>query len=510
VSNGAEKDLPSGWAAATVGDVVSPRTGKADPQATPTAKFIGMEQVEPHTMRLLGTVPASSMKSSANTFQRGDVLYGRLRAYLNKVYQPDFAGLCSGEFIVLPETCAAHGRFLKYRLNAGDFVRFASHINTGDRPRVDWDQIKSFMINLPPRPEQERVADALDELLSDLDAGVAALEGVRAKMKRYRAAVLNAAVEGALTAGWRRQYPDAEPATEFLSRVLAARRRRWEDAQLKKFAEAGRHPPKDWKAKYRAPAAPATANRPPLPRGWCWANVGQLADVGTGATPDRGKRDIYYLGGTIPWVTSGCVNAPRVLEPSEFVTPKALSDCNLTIYPAGTLLLAMYGEGRTRGMCSELGIACATNQALAAIEVSEELRDYLRAFLTKNYDDTRKAAVGGVQPNLNLVLVRSIVLPLPPLAEQAAIVEAVDAELSVTAHLENDLGARLISGQALRQSLLSEAFAGRLVPQDPSDEPASELLKRIVAERERRAQPRRAASLARPRPRPARARAAKI
>jgi type I restriction enzyme S subunit len=179
-------------------DVVAPRGGKADPQATPDAEFIGMEQVEAQTMRLLGTVPCGSMKSSANVFFPGDVLYGRLRPYLNKVYQPDIPGLCSGEFIVLPESTAMIARFLKYRLNAPDFVHFASAINTGDRPRVDFDQVKVFKTLLPPRNEQERIADALDELLSDLDAGVAALERVRTKLAHYRGSILKAAVGGTI------------------------------------------------------------------------------------------------------------------------------------------------------------------------------------------------------------------------------------------------------------------------------------------------------------------------
>src|SRR5947209_7024003 len=136
--------MPSGWSRASLGEIVLPRSGKADPQASPNAQFIGMEHVQPETMRLLTTVPAGTMKSAANTFWPTDVLYGRLRPYLNKVYQPDFAGLCSGEFIVLPESCAISGRFLKYRMNGADFVHFASHLNTGDRPRVDYEQIKIF------------------------------------------------------------------------------------------------------------------------------------------------------------------------------------------------------------------------------------------------------------------------------------------------------------------------------------------------------------------------------
>ena len=140
------------------------------------------------------------MKSAANVFREGDVLYGRLRPYLNKVYQPDFDGMCSSEFIVMPETSAVRGNFLKYRMNAGDFVKFSSGLNTGDRPRVDFSQIGEFELSLPPRGEQSRIADTLDELFSDLDAGVVALERTRHKLTIYRSSVLKAAVDGALTA----------------------------------------------------------------------------------------------------------------------------------------------------------------------------------------------------------------------------------------------------------------------------------------------------------------------
>lgn len=163
------QQLPSGWASATLADIVAPRREKAHPQKMPDALFIGMEQVEAHTMRLLGTVPCTEMRSSGNLFLPSDVLYGRLRSYLNKVYQPDFEGLCSGEFIVLPPSFAVYGQFLKYRLNSADFVRFASSLNTGDRPRVDFNQIKVFPLWLPPKNEQARIADTLDELFSDLD-----------------------------------------------------------------------------------------------------------------------------------------------------------------------------------------------------------------------------------------------------------------------------------------------------------------------------------------------------
>ena len=113
----------------------------------------------------------------------------------------------------------------------------------------------------------------LDELFSDLDAGVAALERVRDKLKLYRASVLKAAVEGTLTADWREEHPEGEPASELLKRILDERRRRWEADQLRELAEKGKTPPWNWKAKYKEPVAPDTADLPVLPKSWCWSNL---------------------------------------------------------------------------------------------------------------------------------------------------------------------------------------------------------------------------------------------
>ena len=220
--------LPQGWAQTTLGDLIEPRRIKADPQATPTAEFVGLEHVEAHTTKLLGTTSAAAMKSSASTFKQSDVLYGRLRPYLNKVCQPDFDGLCSGEFVVMPENQAVSGAFLKHRLNAQDFVEFASHLNAGDRPRVDFSQLRPFALTLPPKKEQTRIADMLAKLFDQLDAGIDTLQRCQEKLARYRASVLQAAVEGDLTAAWRKEHPDVEPASKLLQRILAARRQRWD------------------------------------------------------------------------------------------------------------------------------------------------------------------------------------------------------------------------------------------------------------------------------------------
>jgi len=152
------------------------------------------------------------------------------------------------------------------------------------------------------------------------------------------------------------------------------------------------------------------------------------------------------------------VNDAYVDQPSEFVTQLALAETNLTVYPAGTLLVAMYGEGKTRGKCTELRIPAATNQALAALQVCESVRGYLRHFLELGYEEMRKVASGGVQPNLNLSLVRSIRVPLPPQAEQARIVAEVDRRLSIVREVEVEVDANLKRAQALRQAILAKVF----------------------------------------------------
>jgi type I restriction enzyme S subunit len=208
--------LPPEWMWTTLGEVADTTRMRADPQDYPDARFIGMEHVEAHTMRLLGTVPAKEMRSSAERFEPGDVLYGRLRPYLNKVLCPDFAGLCSGEFIIFRKTPHLESHYLQYFLNSADFVSFASHLNAGDRPRVNFEQLADYPFPLPPLPEQHRIVAEIEELFTQLDAGVAALKRVQANLKRYRASVLKAACEGRLAP----QDPAEEPADRLLARIL--------------------------------------------------------------------------------------------------------------------------------------------------------------------------------------------------------------------------------------------------------------------------------------------------
>src|SRR5436305_918431 len=253
--------LPENWSEAKLDDLVTVCRPRSDPREFPDVPFVGMDNVEPQTMRLLGTVPAGTMRSNATHFFPEDILYGRLRPYLNKVLGPTFEGLASAEFIPLTPEPGIDRDFVRYRLNAVDFVSFTSHLDEGDRPRVDWDGIRKFNVSLPPSVEQRRIVDAIDSHLTRLDDALASLQGVQAKLKAYRASVLKAAVEGRLVPTEaslaRAEKRDYEPAEVLLARILKERRRRWEEAELAKLKAAGKTPKDDkWKSRYREPVVP--------------------------------------------------------------------------------------------------------------------------------------------------------------------------------------------------------------------------------------------------------------
>ena len=278
-----------------------------------------------------------------------------------------------------------------------------------------------------PAADDVNVAE-LGRQFSPLDEAVANLQRVKANLKCYKASVLKAAVQG-------RSYEIGE---QLLQRILEKRRVKW----------SGR-------GKWKAPESPTAHTT--LPEGWTWASVDQLADIGTGTTPKRDK-SAYWKNGDVPWVTSSVVNGDYVDQAYEFVTKLALAKTNLTVYPIGTLLVAICGEGKTRGKCTELRIPASINQARAALQVDSSIRGYLRHFLELNYEEMRKLAFGGVQPNLNLGLVRAVCVPLPPLSEQVRIVAEVDRHLSIISEVEAEIALNLKRAIVLRQTILHSSF----------------------------------------------------
>ena len=216
-----------------------------------------------------------------------------------------------------------------------------------------------------------------------------------------------------------------------------------------------------------------------LPEGWVWCKLEDIASIGTGATPLTKCKE-YYLNGNIPWVNSSSTKDSVIETPSNYITSRAIQDTNCVVYPKGTLIVAMYGEGKTRGQVSELRIEAATNQACAAIcPFEKEFKNYLKLFFESNYLRLRALAEGGTQPNLNLGKISNYEIPLPPLEEQCRIFTEIKHWISLIDVIENGKWNINETIKQAKSKILNLAIHGKLVPQDPTDEPASELLKRI-------------------------------
>jgi type I restriction enzyme S subunit len=352
-----------------------------------------------------------------------------------------------------------------------------------------------------PLPEQERIVAEIEKQFTRLDAATTALKRVQANLKRYRASVLKAACEGRLVPTEaelaRKEGRDYEPANQLLKRILRERRARWEADALAKMIASGKRPSDDrWKQKYKEPAGPDTANLPSLPEGWCWAGLEQIAFFQNGRpfpsskySPD-GVRLLrpgnLFAGGTVRWndKNTRCLPHEFAEEHPDLIVRRDELIMNLT---AQSLKDEFLGRICITGT-DEFALL---NQRLARISPvvvpPRFLLWLLKSNLFRRFVDGLNT--GSLIQHMFTSQLAEFTVPLPPLPEQNRVLEAVDRAFSVLDVHEHQMES--VHGRAanLRSAVLSSAFAGNLLPQDPVDEPASALLERVRAERAERAKP---------------------
>ncbi|WP_122570366.1 restriction endonuclease subunit S [Pseudomonas viridiflava] len=337
---------------------------------------------------------------------------------------------------------------------------------------------------LPPLAEQHRIVTKVDELMTLCDR----LEAQQADAASAHAQLVQALLDSLtqasdatdFAANWQRlaehlhtlfttepsvdalkqtllqlavmgklvpQSPSDEPASELLKRIAQEKARLVAEGKLKKQ-----------KPLTEIAEMEKTFE---LPESWEFVRLEEIAQVGTGATPLR-TNPKYFEPATINWVTSGETSQDHIHETAQKVSPLALTETNLTVYPPHTLVIAMYGQGKTRGQISELLIDACTNQACAAIQLfdqDESHRRYVKYFFIKSYDDIRLLAAGGAQPNLNLGKIKETVLPLPPAAEQHRIVANVDQLMALCEQLKTRLAQARQLNEQLASTLVEQAVA---------------------------------------------------
>lgn len=319
---------------------------------------------------------------------------------------------------------------------------------------------------LPPLPEQHRIVEVIESYLTRLDDAMATLERVQRNLKRHRASVLKAAVEGRLVPTEaelaRAEGREYEPASVLLERILAERRRRWEEAELAKMKAKGKPPKNDkWKTRYVEPTGPDTSQLLELPEGWCWVSPAQFFSWSSGDfLPRKAQKTGVYpvFGGN---GVNGFHDTPLFNSP--------------------TLVIGRVGANCGNVHLTE-GPSWITDNAIYASEGSDlVVLPYWHFVISMNNLNANAGGTG--QPYVNQRHLNDLLIPLAPEAEQVRIVKELERLDSIAIRISLDERSTVTRIRRLRQSILKWAFEGRLVDQDLNDEPAEVLLERIRAER---------------------------
>jgi type I restriction enzyme, S subunit len=374
--------------------------------------------------------------------------------------------------IVRPGSAPVHTPWLMHFINAPQFRAEVASLQAGStRKRISKANLSTIALPVPPPAEQREIAAAIESHSSRLDTATATLERVQRNLERYRASVLKAAVEGRLVPTEaelaKKECRSYEPASVLLKRILAERRRRWEEAELAKLKANGK-PPRDdrWKSRYEEPAAPDTDGLPHLPEGWCWASCDQLLErLLTGPFGSALHKADYVSGGT-PVINPQHLQGFRI-EPSERVAVSSLTVARLAAFrlDPGDIVLGRRGQMGRCGVVGDRESGWLLGTGSLALKPSTGVASSYLAWAIRSPRSVRTLegeSVGTTMNNLNQQVLLGLLIALPPAAEQARIVLAIEQHYSVIDSLDQAASHERISLARLRQSILKWAFEGRL------------------------------------------------
>ena len=505
MSNG-NRVLPSGWIEVSLNQAcctITDGTHKTPNYQDAGVRFISIKNIRPFIpINWNSYVKFISEEEHGQLTQRckpeyDDILFPRIGTlgFAKRIDFNEKVSIFVGLGLLKPIKQLVLPKYLEFYMNT-PMIYHLSHkkANGSGRLTLPLEESRLFPLPIAPIKEQQRIVDKIEELLSCFDAGITSLERVKANLKRYRASVLKSAVEGKLTEQWRANNPPSEPASNLLERILDERRQKWEDEQLAKFAEKGQVPPNNWKGKYKEPVRPDTTNLPSLPEGWCYTHLSTVIPANktgtkTGPFGSLLKKHEHQEDG-IPVFGIENISRMRFTEGSKIHITNEKAQ-QLSEYDAlpGDILISRSGT---------VGEVCVVPEGLGDARISTNL---MRVRLISDFilpeffcllfngspfvlSQVKKLCSGSTRDFLNTEILMSIIFPLPSITEQRIIVKEVENALSQIQQTDTLIGVIFRRASRLRQSILKRAFEGKLVPQDPNDEPASVLLERIKAERQ--------------------------
>lgn len=402
--------IPLHWDFDRVKDVSRLRDEKTTIQSE-EQNYLELEDIDQGTGRIFGYRNTSEVASAVMKFKVGDVLFGKLRPYLEKYYYADIDGLCTGEILAI-EPNRVYGKFLYYFVGSPNFIKQCNVLSYGTKmPRVNWNtQISTFNLPLPPLPEQKAIADYLDKACQRIDEIIEIKQKQLEKIEGY----YNSRLHEAITKG------------------LAG------DIELIKSCIT-------WQGL--------------VPKHWKKEKLFRLSNkMGSGGTPKSSNQD--YYDGDIPWIQSGDLNDGVVSETKKKINEKALSESSAKMFQKGTVLIAMYGA--TIGKLGIMDMDGATNQACCAIQISNKINSL---FLFYALYDMRQYLIsigyGGGQQNISQEVIKQQYFYYPPKEEQLRIVEFIKELENKMNSLKQKVNTQITTLQSYRKSLIHECVTGK-------------------------------------------------
>ena len=393
-----------------LGDLCTLIVEQVDPLTTAQDRcYIGLEHLRPGRLRVENSGRATDVQSHKFAFVKGDVLYGKLRPYLDKAILADVDGICTTELLVLRAKAGITPEFLVCAIHSPEFIEHAmSGVTGAHHPRTSWGHISTFEVSSLSE-SQQRVASQL----------LWRIQNLIVKCER-----------GIITA----QKIKYETMNQLFARGLRG--------EAQKETEIGL-----------------------VPESWEVVQLGSLGKIGNGSTPKKTVPE-YWIGGTYPWLTSAKVYDREITSADQFVTDTALAKCHLPRVKPGAVLMAITGQGKTLGHCAVLTIEASVSQHVAYLQTDTSKADpsFVRGYLETQYEYLRQVASGGgsTKGALTCAFLKGLPIPLPELPEQREIVTILDA---IDKKIELHLQKKSVLDELFR-SLLHKLMTGEISVED--------------------------------------------
>ena len=495
------KEIPDGWATIPSSTFCTGRNKSFNPKKEDQKNYV-LYSVPSHATGDPEILHSKEIGSSKQFVSEGDVLISKINPHLNRTWvvgdHKEDNPIASTEWIVFRRNTAIQPRFLSLFLRQGVVRDFLCHNASGvggSLTRIKPAIFGEVELALPPLAEQKRIVTKIEELFSELDAGEQSFKQARKQLGIYRQSLLKQAFEGKLTEAWRQANPDQlEDPDQLLARIQQEREARhqqqledWQQAvdQWEQNGKEGKKPAKPKKIKtieaIKSEKLRTLSNRP---YSWKFEKLGNLATKitdGEHATPKRTSSGNYLLSARN--VRDGFVSLSNVDYIPDCELSRILKRCDPDYRD---ILISCSGSvGRIALVPKNLVFGLVRSVALVKFPQTLILPEFLlfqlqSPSLQQQIDEGKKATA---QANLFLGPISELIISICSLPEQQEIVRLLEEQFTVIEQNEREIDAALKRSAGLRQSILKRAFSGQLVPQDPTDEPASELLARIQQER---------------------------